>query len=297
MSLLIDPITPATATKPRSKTRVDKNSKVLKLVSSTGTYDIRDFSQDFRFLNLIELTETLGRHVVRDAQAKPKIWKKLEYLINLCPEVIKDGDKSTASNVSSTNSTATATKVKPNTKTPMEDFDVSEDDVTDYADSASKFYFLVQNILSIYFFQSEESQEVSLALGHFVVISKGAFIEKLLPMLTSLLTILPRCKWSNSARVTPDFFSYNLVSLLRQISQTSPSVKDEIAKSLTESCLAPFEQIMKLHEEKCMKLYFVYNFVISYSRESKCHAYHVRYFQGPFRRSCGCYNGTSPIVD
>lgn len=100
--------------------------------------------------------------------------------------------------------------------------------------------------------KSETRQIAALALGYYLVISKGQKnIDRVLPILLSLLKYLPFCKWHNRSKLVPDFFSRHLVNLLREISILVPSTSENICDVFINDYMKGCQNIMKRHADKC----------------------------------------------
>ncbi|KAL9650562.1 hypothetical protein ABK040_004779 [Willaertia magna] len=118
----------------------------------------------------------------------------------------------------------------------------ADDLITDFAD-----YNKNHNILLL----SEEGQENILAIGYFLILVKGNinYLDKYLYLLNDLMSRLTYCKWKPKAKISADYFSYHLTSLLREISYLNNNVVSIITKSIM-SCLSECFTIMKEYESK-----------------------------------------------
>jgi hypothetical protein len=72
---------------------------------------------------------------------------------------------------------------------------------------------------------TEENQSATLSLCHFLVTSHGVALDRVLPNLLNLLRALPRCKWNDKGKLTPDFFTYHFVSMMREIGTNIESAR------------------------------------------------------------------------
>lgn len=148
-------------------------------------------------------------------------WEKVEFLYLMCPQFPND--------------------FKPKEK---ELDQIKEDEADPDYEYVSDDYLL-----------TDEHQEALIALAKFLLLSEGKFGEKILPLLLRVLKNLPHCKWSKKQKITPDFFTYNFISTLRQISDSDKkkkeksleekkSVKELIANALIDECLKKITTII-----------------------------------------------------
>jgi len=203
--------------------------------NANTSYNIKELAPDFQFLIMIELAETLAQDVLEQQKVSTvansnnngnkasHVAQKIDFLIGLCtsqiPASLLRGNaaaqQQSAADVASSSAAAskmtTAASAKKKKLPQQHNEDASEltendlqeeddDEMTDYTDqkesSSSNMVFL-----------TEESQAAALALGHFLVVSRGAYSDKILPILTTLLSILAsRCKWGSNSRLTPGTF-------------------------------------------------------------------------------------------
>eukprot|EP01080_Neovahlkampfia_damariscottae_P007605 gene7605-11928_t len=86
------------------------------------------------------------------------------------------------------------------------------------------------------FLLADEAQDACLATAKYLIFSGGKYSEQLLPTLLEILKKLPHFIWQESSTMSPENFSYNFLSSMRQISELDIPVEHRsTAKSLTKT--------------------------------------------------------------
>lgn len=119
---------------------------------------------------LLGLAETLGKQP--DAP-----WQKVKVIVDLCPQLPK--------------------KQKVDKK--KKNFDNEE------LDSISKEE---QRLAEGSYMVTDTSQEAVIALGYYLLMSEGKYIDKILPLLLNVVSNLPELKWTKRPRIYPGFVDF-----------------------------------------------------------------------------------------
>ncbi|KAG2388084.1 hypothetical protein C9374_000934 [Naegleria lovaniensis] len=235
---------------------------------SSKPYSIREYIPSFQLQILLELVDSISKleNLSDKTQSQRNcVEKKLNFIKHKCPilpttSVIRGNQSSsgktkgfteihdhqgTSGNTTNShhhegvNGHSTSNNIRHRAS-------VDESDLfTDFDE-----YNKTHNLLLL----SEEGQESAIALAYFLTQTKAKsnHTDQILPLLVGLVNHLPHCKWHPRAKITGEFFSYHLVSLLREISNVTEQEAhlQTICKALIDTCLGECYMIMKSYESK-----------------------------------------------
>lgn len=244
---------------------------------STKSYSIREYIPSFQLQILLELVDSISKleNLTDKTQSQRNcVEKKLNFIKHKCPilpttSVIRGNQPSSASSVKTKgfieihdHQVSTGSINGSNSHHHNDSMNGSHHHTTnnnhhrpsvDESDLFTDFdeYNKTHNLLLL----SEEGQESAIALAYFLTQTKAKsdHTDHILPLLVGLVNHLPHCKWHPRAKITGEFFSYHLVSLLREISNVTDQEAhlQTICKALIDTCLGECYMIMKSYESKC----------------------------------------------
>ncbi|EFC42654.1 predicted protein, partial [Naegleria gruberi] len=229
-------------------------------------YNIKEYIASFQLQILLELVESISKLENLNDKTPSQIQcieKKLTFIKHKCPilpttTIIRSNinNNNTTNNNNNNNNNGGGNNVEQQQQQQHhskgfkqviihkenEDHDL----ITDFDDYNKK-----HSLLSL----TEEGQESALALAYFLTRCKSSssslqYCEQILPLLIGIVNHLPHCKWNQKTKITGEYFSYHLISLLRDISYSHVEYSQQITNSLINICLNECYLIMKSYESK-----------------------------------------------